>query len=116
LLTATLLAATLFFTLSLLAFALLSIAVLLLSAQLSRVGVFAWFVWILLCFHDAFLYSSIRCLGRSHFASRPFSIKSPWKAIRTETHNRGGGWLSYQAKPYWTHHHVIWIKHAIVYS
>ena len=57
LLTATLLTATLFFTLALLAFTLLSIAILLLSALLSRASVFARFVWILLCFHDAFLSS-----------------------------------------------------------
>ena len=29
-----------------------------------------------------------------------FLIKSAWKAIWTETHNRTGGWSSYQAKPY----------------
>ena len=28
--------------------------------------------------------------------------KSSLKAIWTETHNPGGGWLPYQAKPYWT--------------
>jgi len=31
--------------------------------------------------------------------TRPFRS---WKAIWTETHNRGGGWLPYRAKPYWT--------------
>jgi hypothetical protein len=67
-----LLTATLFFTLALLTFTLLSVAILLLSALLSGASWFARFVWILLCVHDAFLYFGIRCLGRSHFASRPF--------------------------------------------
>ncbi|PYL73036.1 MAG: hypothetical protein DMF26_15140 [Verrucomicrobia bacterium] len=39
-------------------------------------------------------------MGRSHFATGPFLIKSAWKTIWTETYNRGGGWLSHQAKPY----------------
>jgi hypothetical protein len=56
LLPATLLAATaLFFTLSPLTFTLFSVAILLLSALLSRGRGFAWFVWILSCVHDAFL-------------------------------------------------------------
>jgi hypothetical protein len=55
LLTAALLAATLFFTLAPLTFTLLSLAILLLSALLSRGRGFAWFVWILLCVHEAFL-------------------------------------------------------------
>ena len=29
-----------------------------------------------------------------------FLLKSAWKAISTETHNRRVGWSSYQAKPY----------------
>jgi hypothetical protein len=57
-LAATLLAAVptaaLLFTLT--AFAFLPFAVLALSTLLPRVGVFARFVWILLCVHDAFLY------------------------------------------------------------
>jgi hypothetical protein len=46
--------ATLFLTLALLTFALLLVAILLLAALLSRDILFARFVWILLCVHDAF--------------------------------------------------------------
>jgi hypothetical protein len=53
-LTATLLAASLFFALSPLTFTFLSFAILL-SALLSRAGRFARLVWILLCVHEAFL-------------------------------------------------------------
>jgi hypothetical protein len=34
------------------------------------------------------------------FRESTFLIKSAWKAIWTETHNRAAGWLSNQAKPY----------------
>jgi hypothetical protein len=51
-----LLTATLFFTLAPLTFALLSVAILLLSALLSGTGRLARFVWILLCVYDAFIY------------------------------------------------------------
>ena len=51
--TATLLTATLFFTLALLTFTLLSLPIFLLSALLA--GGFARFIWILFCVHDAFL-------------------------------------------------------------
>jgi hypothetical protein len=54
LLTATLLTATLFFLLAPLTFTLFSFAILL-PALLSGGRGFAWFVWILLCVHDAFL-------------------------------------------------------------
>jgi hypothetical protein len=30
-------------------------------------------------------------LGCSHNATQPLSIKSPWQAIKTETHNRAHG-------------------------
>jgi len=101
LLTAALLTATLFLTLALLTLTLLFITILLLSALLSGASVFARFVWILLCFHDAFLDSSIMCLGSFARRESPFLIKSAWKTIWTETPIRGDGWLSYQAKPYW---------------
>jgi hypothetical protein len=55
LLTTTLLTTTLFFTLAPLTLTLFSLSILLLSALLSRGRGFAWFVWILLCVHDAFL-------------------------------------------------------------
>jgi hypothetical protein len=54
LLTATLLTATLLFLLAPLTFTLFSFAILL-SALLSGRRGFAWFVWILLCVHGAFL-------------------------------------------------------------
>jgi len=38
-------------------------------------------------------------LGSVALRDWTFVIKSASKAIRTETHHRGGGWLSYQAKP-----------------
>ena len=67
LLTAALLTATLFLTLALLTLTLLSLAILLLSALLSGPSLFARFVWILLCVHDAFLCY----LGLSHFTTSP---------------------------------------------
>jgi hypothetical protein len=52
----------------------LFVAILLLSAFLSRGVALARFIWILLCVHDTFLYYCIRCLRRSRFATRPFLI------------------------------------------
>jgi hypothetical protein len=39
-----------------------------------------------------------------------FLSKSAWKTIWIETRNRSSGWLSYQAKPYSTREHVIWLR------
>ena len=67
LLTAALLTATLFFLLAPLTFPVFSVAILLSAALLSGGRGFAWFVWILLCVHDAFLCY----LGLSHFTTGP---------------------------------------------
>jgi hypothetical protein len=55
LLTAALLTATLFFLLAPLTLTFLPVAILLSAALLSGRRGFAWFVWILLCVHGAFL-------------------------------------------------------------
>jgi len=53
--------------------------------------------------------------GGSYFS--PLScFKEPVlpSVLLTETYNRGDGWLPYQARPYWSRHHVTWLKHAVV--
>src|SRR5262249_16276948 len=111
-LSAALLAAALFFLLAPLPFMFLFFAILL--SALSGRGGFVWFSWILLCVHDAFLIVGL--MFRSFACSdSTLLIKSPWRAIWTETHNREGGWLSYQ-KPYWTCHHVTWLRQVVICS
>jgi hypothetical protein len=109
LLTATLLTATLFFLLASLTFTLFSLAILL-SPLLSGGRGFAWLVWILLCVHDAFLCY----LGSVALHDLTFLIKSAWKPIRTETHNRAGGWLCYQTKPYSTRGRMVVLRYPAV--
>jgi hypothetical protein len=113
LLTALLTAAALFFLLAPLTFTFLSLAILL--SALSGRGGFVRLIWILLCVHDAFLL--VGFMFRSFALSdSTFVIQSTCKAIWTERKNRDGGWLSYQAKPYWTCRHVTWLRHAVTCS
>jgi hypothetical protein len=97
LLTATLLAAALL-TATLLTATLPLFVAILLSALLFGAGR-SLLVWIFFV-HNAFLCYGIRCLGCSHTATHPFSIKSARGGIWTETPNRIRGWLLYKAKSY----------------
>jgi hypothetical protein len=73
-------------------------------------GGFARFIWVFLCVHDAFLIELVVWV-QSHFATDLFN-QIGVESAQTETHHRGGGWLSYQAKS-WTQNHVIWLRHAV---
>jgi hypothetical protein len=44
-------------------------------------------------------------LARSHFTTGPFESNWHLERFGPETHSQGGGWLSDQAKSYWTRHH-----------
>ena len=113
LLTAALLTTALFFLLAPLTFTFLSLAILL--SALSGRGGFVRLIWILLCVHDAFLL--VGFMFRSFALSdSTFVIQSTCKAIWTERKNRDGGWLSYQAKPYWTCRHVAWLRQVVTCS
>jgi hypothetical protein len=46
-------------------------------------------------------------VGSFAFRDRTLVIKSAWKTIWTESHSQAGGWLSRQAKPYWTDDHNL---------
>jgi hypothetical protein len=75
LLTATLLTATLFFLLAPLTLTFLPVAILLSAALLSGRRGFAWFVWILLCVHGAFLIIGFM-FGSFALRDSTFLIKS----------------------------------------
>jgi hypothetical protein len=103
LLTAALLTTALSAAAALLAAALLTATLplfvaILLSALLFGAGR-SLLVWIFFV-HNAFLCYGIRCLGCSHTATHPFSIKSARGGIWTETRDRIRGWLLYKAKSY----------------
>jgi hypothetical protein len=103
LLTAALLTTALSAAAALLAAALLTATLplfvaILLSALLFGAGR-SLLVWIFFV-HNAFLCYGIRCLGCSHTATHPFSIKSARGGIWTETPDRIRGWLLYKAKSY----------------
>ena len=52
-----------------------------------------------------FFIIELNCLGRSHLTIGPLSNQNRHLGGFLETHSQGGGWLSDQAKPYWTPHH-----------
>ena len=107
LLTAALLTTALLFLLAPLTFTFLSFAILL--SALSGRGGFVRLIWILLCIHDAFFIVGFMFRSLA-LTDSTLLIKSPWRAIWTETHNRDGGWFSYQAKTYRACHQVNLVK------